>query len=206
MMKEKNRPQSPSILSISQTRALAQQHSMIDVAIASIPGQTIDPREAAAVSSGQLSMKSTSSRLDSSWRPEEHVVHEPEGRLKRRCARRLSDHGGHRAAGRRDDSGKLVRIVDGSTQSRYVCMFGVLCSGRTSGGAHAGACPSRAKLGERGPREQPKSDLMGKRGSSWGGGAARVKGPKREISAACDAPAAPWRPWTLGGSLQGGWP
>lgn len=56
-------------------------------------------------------------------------------------------------------------------------MFGVLCSGRTSGGAHAGARPSRAKLGEREPREQPKSDLMGKRGSSWGGGAARVKGP-----------------------------
>lgn len=48
----KKRPQSPDILSISQTRALAQQHSILDVAIASISGQTIDPREAAAVSSG----------------------------------------------------------------------------------------------------------------------------------------------------------
>lgn len=67
------------ILSVSQTRTVAQQHSIIDVAIASISGQTIDPWEAAAMLAGQLSMKSTASRLGASWRPEEHIVHEPEG-------------------------------------------------------------------------------------------------------------------------------
>lgn len=68
MMKEKNRPQGPSILSISQTRALAQQHSIIDAAIASISGQTIDPREAAAVSSGaafdEVDVESIGSELE----------------------------------------------------------------------------------------------------------------------------------------------
>lgn len=43
------------------------------------------------------------------------------------------------------------------------------------------------KAGGRGPREQPKSDLMGKRGSSWGRRGRPSQGTKREISAACDA-------------------
>lgn len=47
----------------------------------------------------------------------------------------------------------MVRLA--ATQSRYVCMFGVLSSGCTSGEAHAGAHPGRAKM-----EEEPKTDLM----------------------------------------------
>lgn len=85
-------------------------------------------------------------------------MHEPEGRLSDVVPDASQIMAGTGLQGEETTAGSWFGIVDGSVpRVRYVCMFGVLCSGRTSGGAHAGACPSRAKLGERGPREQPKA-------------------------------------------------
>lgn len=67
------------LLSTSQTRAVARQDPKIDVAVALIgKGKMVEPWEAAAILAGQLSMKSTPSRLSPCWRPEEHIVHERE--------------------------------------------------------------------------------------------------------------------------------
>ncbi|EHK44273.1 hypothetical protein TRIATDRAFT_275555 [Trichoderma atroviride IMI 206040] len=142
-------------------------------------------------------MKSTASRLDPNWRPEEHIVHGPEGRFSDVVPDASQIMAGTGLQGDETTAGSWVRIVDGSVPRVVAARLEEHMRELVRVGQ---------SWGRGGPREQPKGDLMGKRGSSWGGGAARVKGTKRELSAACDAPAAPWRPWTPGAVYRGGGP
>ncbi|UKZ67633.1 uncharacterized protein TrAtP1_008788 [Trichoderma atroviride] len=149
-------------------------------------------------------MKSTASRLDPNWRPEEHIVHGPEGRFSDVVPDASQIMAGTGLQGDETTAGSWVRIVDGSVPrvGMYVCLEFYAVAARLEEHMRELVRVGQS-WGRGGPREQPKGDLMGKRGSSWGGGAARVKGTKRELSAACDAPAAPWRPWTPGAVYRG---
>lgn len=109
-------------------------------------------------------MKSTASRLDPNWRPEEHVVHEPEARLSDVVPDASQIMAGTGLQGDETTAGSWVRIVEGSVPrvGMYVCLEFYAVAARLE--EHM---PELVRVGQSwgrgGPKEQPKSDLMGKR-------------------------------------------
>lgn len=130
-------------------------------------------------------------------------MHEPEGRLSDVVPDASQIMAGTGLPGDETTAGSWVRIVEGSVPrvGMYVCLEFYAVAARLE--EHM---PELVRVGQSwgrgGPKEQPKSDLMGKR-ARRGRRGRPSQGTKREISAACDAPAAPWRPWTLGAVYRG---